>query len=50
MASSQRSKDPHLGLRFWVEVGGIEVAGFSECSGASNIAPHCDRRVSPCDN
>ncbi|BBO24612.1 MAG: phage tail protein [Fimbriimonadaceae bacterium] len=35
MASSQRSKDPHLGLRFWVEVGGIEVAGFSECSGLS---------------
>lgn len=27
------SKDPHLGLRFWIQIDGIEVAGFSECSG-----------------
>src|SRR5579862_7807146 len=28
-----RSKDPHLGLRFWVQLGQIEVAGFRDCSG-----------------
>lgn len=27
------SKDPFLGLKFWVEIDGIHVAGFSECSG-----------------
>ena len=27
------SRDPHLGLRFWVQLGQIEVAGFQECSG-----------------
>jgi phage tail-like protein len=26
-------KDPHLGFRFWIELGQIEVAGFTECSG-----------------
>ncbi|HVL39483.1 MAG TPA: phage tail protein [Fimbriimonadaceae bacterium] len=26
-------KDPHLGMRFWVEIDGVEVAGFCECSG-----------------
>ena len=31
--TDQRAKDPHLGLRFWVELGQIEVAGFRECSG-----------------
>ena len=25
--------DPHLGLRFWVQLGSIEIAGFKECSG-----------------
>ena len=25
-------KDPKLGLRFWVSIDSIEVAGFSECS------------------
>ena len=25
-------KDPHLGLRFWVSIDSIEIAGFSECS------------------
>ena len=28
-----RSKDEHLGLRFWVQIDGVEIAGFSECSG-----------------
>lgn len=28
-----RSKDPHLGLRFWVQLGQVEIAGFQECSG-----------------
>lgn len=28
-----RATDPHLGLRFWVDINKIEVAGFSECSG-----------------
>jgi phage tail-like protein len=28
----QRDKDPMLGLRFWVEIDGLLVAGFSECS------------------
>lgn len=32
-AEKPRSKDPHLGLRFWVQLGQIEVAGFKECSG-----------------
>lgn len=27
------SKDPFVGLHFWVDIGGIQVAGFSECSG-----------------
>jgi phage tail-like protein len=25
--------DPHLGLRFWIQLGQIEIAGFRECSG-----------------
>lgn len=29
----KRGRDPHVGLTFWVQVDGIEVAGFSECSG-----------------
>ena len=29
----QRGKDPHLGLQWWVEIDGVEIAGFSECSG-----------------
>lgn len=34
MPSDQRqSGDHHLGLRFWVQIEGVEVAGFSECSG-----------------
>lgn len=32
-AEKARSADPHLGLRFWVDINKIEVAGFSECSG-----------------
>ena len=28
-----RPKDPHLGLRFWVQLGQVEIAGFKECSG-----------------
>ncbi len=28
-----RGKDVHLGLRFWVEIDGVEIAGFDECSG-----------------
>ncbi len=32
-AEQPRSKDPHLGLRFWVQLGQVEVAGFQECSG-----------------
>ena len=31
--SQQRPNDPFLGLRFWVEIDGVHVAGFSECSG-----------------
>lgn len=27
--------DPHLGFKFWVEIDGIEIAGFSECAGLS---------------
>ncbi len=26
------SHDPHMGLRFWVQLGQIEIAGFRECS------------------
>jgi hypothetical protein len=29
-AEKTRSADPHLGLRFWVDINKIEVAGFSE--------------------
>ena len=32
-ADKPRSKDPHMGLRFWVQLGQVEVAGFNECSG-----------------
>ena len=32
-AEKTRAKDPHLGLRFWVQLGQVEVAGFKECSG-----------------
>jgi phage tail-like protein len=28
-----RSKDPHLGLCFWVQLGQVEIAGFRECTG-----------------
>jgi len=28
----ENSKDPYLGMRFWVAIDGIQVAGFSECS------------------
>jgi len=28
-----RGKDVHLGLHFWVQIDGVEIAGFSECSG-----------------
>lgn len=27
--------DPHLGFRFWVQIEGVQVAGFSECNGLS---------------
>lgn len=33
--AGQRPKDPHLGLRFWVQIQGVEIAGFSECTGLS---------------
>jgi phage tail-like protein len=28
-----RPKDPHIGLRFWVQLGQVEIAGFQECTG-----------------
>ncbi len=31
-AEKQRSKDPHQSLRYWVQLGQIEIAGFRECS------------------
>jgi phage tail-like protein len=27
-----RGRDEHIGLRFWVQIDGVEVAGFCECS------------------
>jgi len=30
-----RPKDTHIGLRFWVQLGQVEIAGFKECSGLS---------------
>ena len=32
-AERPRPKDPHLGLQFWIQIEGVEIAGFSECSG-----------------
>lgn len=32
-AEKPRSADCHLGLRFWVQLGQVEVAGFRECTG-----------------
>lgn len=32
-AEPRRERDAHLSLRFWVQLRGIEVAGFMECSG-----------------
>ena len=29
----QAAKDTHLGLRFWIQIEGVEIAGFAECSG-----------------
>lgn len=29
------TKDTLVGLKFWVEIEGVQVAGFSECSGLS---------------
>ncbi len=29
----KRTRDPHLGLRYWVELGQIHIAGFRECTG-----------------
>lgn len=26
------SRDPHMGLRFWIQLGHVEIAGFRECS------------------
>ncbi len=31
----RQGKDHHLGLRFWVQIEGVEIAGFSEVSGLS---------------
>ncbi len=31
----KRGKDPHLGLRFWIQIDNVEIAGFSDCSGFS---------------
>lgn len=28
-------KGPYTGLRFWVQIDGVQVAGFSECTGLS---------------
>jgi phage tail-like protein len=27
-----RSPDPHLGMKFWIQIDGVEVAGFHDCS------------------
>jgi phage tail-like protein len=27
-----RGKDSHIGLRFWIQLGQVEIAGFKECS------------------
>lgn len=35
MADKRSQKDIHSGFKFWVEVDGLQVAGFSECSGLS---------------
>ncbi len=31
-AERVRGRDEHIGLRFWVQIDGVEVAGFCECS------------------
>ncbi|HTQ09538.1 MAG TPA: phage tail protein [Fimbriimonadaceae bacterium] len=33
--SNNRGKDDHLGLRFWVQIDSVEIAGFRECSALS---------------
>ena len=35
LKAENRARDPHLGLRFWIQLGQIEIAGFRECSGLS---------------
>ncbi len=32
-AEAARTRDAHLGLRFWVQINSVEIAGFTECSG-----------------
>jgi phage tail-like protein len=34
-AEKTRASDCHLGLRFWVQLGQVEIAGFRECTGFS---------------
>lgn len=31
--AERRGRDTHLGLRFWIQIDSIEIAGFAECSG-----------------
>lgn len=31
-AAPARSRDPYVGLHFWVEIDGLEIAEFGECS------------------
>lgn len=31
-ADNSRRKDPYLGLRFWIQLENVNVAGFKECS------------------
>lgn len=34
-SNGQRSRDQHLGFRFWVQIDSVEVATFAECTGLS---------------
>ena len=45
MPGTSARNDPYLGFNFRVDIDGITVAGFSECSGLTTESDHVEYRV-----
>jgi phage tail-like protein len=45
MASATQRNDPFLAFNFQVDIDGITVAGFSECSGLTSESDHVEYRT-----